>query len=166
MQTTDVELNSLVEETLAQLEGRALSASVSVSAELPPEPVSIRADEVRLRQVLINLVGNALKFTEEGTVSVQVAVGQETGEAEAIHVRDTGRGIAPGRLSHIFRAFEQEDGTTTRRYGGSGLGLAISDSLCQEMGFSLEVESVVGKGSTFSIILDSRREPASHLPAE
>jgi signal transduction histidine kinase len=159
-------LNSLVEGTLAQLEGRALSASVSVSAELSSEPVLIRADEVRLRQVLINLVGNALKFTEKGTVSVQVAVDQETGEAEAIHVRDTGRGIAPGRLSHIFRAFEQEDGTTSRRHGGSGLGLAISESLCQEMGLSLEVESVVGKGSTFSIILNQHRESASSSPAE
>ena len=111
IQETDVELRELVEGTVAQLEGRELQGTVSVSPETPAEPVMIRADEARLRQVLINLVGNALKFTEKGTVSVQVAVDQETGRAEAIHVRDTGRGIDPDRLSHIFHAFEQEDGT-------------------------------------------------------
>jgi len=164
IQETDVELRELVEGTVAQLEGRELQGTVSVSTETPAEPVMIRADEARLRQVLINLVGNALKFTEKGTVSVQVAVDQETGRAEAIHVRDTGRGIDPDRLSHIFHAFEQEDGTISQKHGGSGLGLAISSSLCQQMGFSLEVVSEAGKGPTFSIIMTSPEELASPSP--
>jgi len=164
IQTTDVELKGLVEGTVSLLEGRAFPGSVAVCTEVPEESVWIRADEARLRQVLINLVGNAMKFTEKGTITVQVSVVPESGIADAIHVRDTGRGIDPLRISHIFHAFEQEDGTISRRHGGSGLGLAISSSLCQQMGFSLAVVSELGKGSTFSILLGPKEEtaPASH----
>jgi signal transduction histidine kinase len=154
IQLTDVDLRELVADTVAQLGARAFSNSVTVSTHLPDGPAHIRADEARLRQILINLVGNALKFTEEGSVEVAVVMDSTGTRPTAIQVADTGRGIDSERLAHIFHAFEQEDGTTSRKHGGTGLGLAISNSLCNLMGFTLEVESTVGRGSTFSVNLD------------
>jgi signal transduction histidine kinase/CheY-like chemotaxis protein len=127
---------------------QSLEFSYDVSAAVPE---SLVADWTRLQQVIINLVGNALKFTRAGFVSVHVGI-DERREADAVlHVvvRDTGIGIAPDRQAAIFDAFTQADGSTTRRFGGTGLGLTISRRLVEMMGGRLWVESAPGRGSTF-----------------
>ena len=101
----------------------------------------------------MNLVGNALKFTHEGSVTVRVVADPRGDTAQRIEVRDTGIGIPADRQQAIFEAFEQADTSTVREFGGTGLGLAISCSLCELMGFRLEVVSALGAGSTFIILL-------------
>jgi signal transduction histidine kinase len=118
---------------------------------IPPDLDPIRGDESRIRQVLRNLVGNAVKFTNEGTITVRVEADGTT--VRKIHVEDTGVGVPPDRVKTIFMAFEQGDGAKTRAQQGSGLGLAISRALCEMMGMELSVESVLGEGSTFTITL-------------
>ncbi|RMH16584.1 MAG: hypothetical protein D6701_08695 [Gemmatimonadetes bacterium] len=145
-----VDLATLVDETVRQLEGRALDRDIELVVAIPDGLPRVLADEVRLRQVLINLVGNALKFTPEGRVEVSVETAAD-GAPAAIHVRDTGPGIPENRLEAIFEPFEQVDGSTGRRHFGAGLGLPIARSFCELMGFTLSVESVVGQGSTFSV---------------
>ena len=144
----DVDLGSLIEDTMAQLE---MKDDVTAHFVLPPDLDPVRADESRLRQVLINLVGNAVKFTDEGSITVRVDA--EGGTVQRIHVEDTGIGIPPDRIEAIFMAFEQGDGAKTRAQQGAGLGLAISRALCEMMGMQLSVESVLGEGSTFTITL-------------
>ncbi len=119
-----------------------------VAPEVPDELIG---DPGRLRQVLINLVSNAIKFTEAGEVSVYVLGGQETGTPVTVHffVRDTGIGVPPDKQSMIFDAFSQADSSTTRKYGGAGLGLTIAARLVELMGGRISVDSTEGKGSTF-----------------
>jgi signal transduction histidine kinase len=149
-----VDLAALVEETLAQLGGHLLSPSVRLVSEVADGLRPIEADVTRLKQVLMNLVGNAIKFTDRGSVTVRVSGEPATGRPLEIAVCDTGVGIPADRLEVIFEAFQQGDDTTERRYGGTGLGLTISRSLLQVMGYRLTVESEVGVGSTFAIHLD------------
>ena len=113
------------------------------------------ADEKRLRQVLINIVGNAVKFTEKGEIKVRLRTADGTHRPEAVEVSDTGIGIQQSGLEQIFDAFHQADSSTTRQYGGTGLGLAISRSFCRLMGFDLVAASKVGRGSTFTILLNT-----------
>jgi PAS domain S-box-containing protein len=105
-------------------------------------------DDVRLRQILLNLVGNAIKFTEQGEVTLQIGPGKQEGWVH-FAVRDTGIGIAPERLPHIFDSFTQADASTTRRFGGTGLGTTISKQLVELMGGRIEVSSTLGQGSCF-----------------
>src|SRR5262249_25934199 len=114
----------------------------------------LQTDPQRLKQVIINLIGNALKFTERGSVTVRVVTAADTGEPLRIDVTDTGIGIPHDRLGAIFEAFQQADASTSRKYGGTGLGLTISQALCQLMGYRIEVSSQVGVGSTFSVLLN------------
>lgn len=118
----------------------------------------VETDAGKLKQVLINLVGNALKFTEEGSVRVTLRVDPETHRPIRIDVADTGIGVPRDRLSAIFGAFEQAESGTTRKYGGTGLGLAICSSLAQLLGFRLEVESEPGTGSVFSVVFSPAGE--------
>ncbi|HUX37731.1 MAG TPA: ATP-binding protein, partial [Rectinemataceae bacterium] len=124
----------------------------------------------RVRQILFNLIGNAVKFTHEGGVRVSVRVlGGMAGESRLdlrFDVADTGIGIAPEHLDRIFEAFRQADGRSSRNYGGSGLGLAISKRLAEAMGGSLSVSSELGKGSTFSLLLPSVVPAMSAMPEE
>jgi len=116
-------------------------------------PATIKSDPTRLRQILLNLVGNAIKFTSSGHVCVRVACENETSPSPqlAFHVVDTGIGLSEEAIARLFEPFSQGDASTTRKYGGTGLGLAISASLAQLLGGSLRVESVPGKGSTFTV---------------
>jgi len=161
-----VELASLVPDTLAQLEGQVKDKNVLLRGDVPDGVGAIQADSGKLKQVIINLVGNALKFTTEGEVVVEVVVGEDGKTPRAIGVRDSGIGIPPDRLQAIFEAFQQADKDTNREYGGTGLGLTISRSLCQLMGYDLRVESEVGKGSTFTILLTERASPEKRAEEE
>ena len=112
------------------------------------------ADKTKLKQILINLVGNAIKFTKEGSISVRVRTLDET--KLEIEVRDTGIGISAADIPRLFQEFQQIDSSTTREYGGTGLGLSISKKMLELMSGTIEVESVVGKGSCFRILLPAR----------
>ena len=118
-------------------------------------PVRLRGDPARLRQVLTNLLGNAVKFTERGEVHLEVSVVSESDSEVnlAIAVHDTGIGIPRERIGNLFDAFTQVDASTTRRYGGTGLGLAISSQLSEAMGGRIEVESHIGVGSSFTLFI-------------
>jgi PAS domain S-box-containing protein len=151
-----VSLGDLVRDVIGQLEGQAREKDVRLEADLPAFVASIPSDKIKLRQILINLVGNALKFTEKGHVTVRVVVDPETSVPRRLEVQDTGIGIPPHRLDAIFEAFQQADASTTRKYGGTGLGLSIARSLCQLMGYRLEVTSQVGEGSTFSVVFPTQ----------
>jgi signal transduction histidine kinase len=115
---------------------------------------TLHADQMRLRQALLNLMGNANKFTERGTITVHARQGQENGRDWVIvAVADTGIGMTPEQVGKLFQEFSQADASTTRKYGGTGLGLAISKRFCQMMGGDITVESEPGRGSTFTIRL-------------
>jgi PAS domain S-box-containing protein len=143
----------VVAETLKPLAVRADQKGIELIADIAADvPQSIVGDPVRLKQVLTNLVGNALKFTDKGHVILQVGLARAgIGCARlSFSVTDTGVGIAPDKLSTIFEPFRQADGSTTRRFGGTGLGLSISSTIVRMMGGSLAVESTPGEGSTFA----------------
>jgi signal transduction histidine kinase/DNA-binding response OmpR family regulator len=148
-----VALGDLIDSTLAGLEGQLKGKDVRLVAELPPRIASIETDSGKLKQVLINLIGNAIKFTEHGSVTVRVETNPDNGRPTALDVIDTGIGIPPDKRDKIFEAFQQADASMTREYGGTGLGLTIARSLCQLMGYDIEVHSTVGKGSLFRIVL-------------
>src|SRR6202040_3346234 len=117
----------------------------------PAIPDAVIGDPRRLRQVLVNLVGNAIKFTQQGTIAIGArGVSSAGGKVEVLFtVMDTGIGIPLEKQTSIFEPFTQSDGTTTRKYGGTGLGLAVSSRLVELMGGKLSVESSPGQGSTF-----------------
>jgi signal transduction histidine kinase len=128
-------------------------------------PARVRIDPHRVRQVLVNLLGNAMKFTERGSVTLRTQLVARPGELRPViefSVEDTGIGIASSRLSAIFDPFTQADGSTSRRFGGTGLGLTISSRLVRLMGGSLSVESEEGRGSAFTlwIPIEERSEKA------
>ena len=127
---------------------KGLAFTSEVAADVPDEVVG---DWSRLQQVLINLVGNAIKFTERGHVAVRLDLLERTPTPATLHiaVTDTGIGIPVDRQAAVFEAFTQADGSTTRRYGGTGLGLTISKMLVEMMGGRLWLESEPGKGTTF-----------------
>jgi signal transduction histidine kinase len=154
-----VQVDVLVREVVEQLEGQPRAAGVALRAEVPAAAVSMETDARLLRQVLINLVGNAIRFTHEGYVLVRLVTEPRTRRALRIEVVDTGIGIPADRQRAIFEPFEQADSTTTRAYGGTGLGLSIARSLCDALGFELTVDSTPGEGSTFRIGLagDAKR---------
>jgi len=145
-------LRDCLESTIATLAMRAHQKGLELTCRIPPEtPEWLIGDSGRIRQILVNLVGNALKFTEKGEVTVEVSPQQSVGDTVTLQftVRDTGIGIPADKQDLIFKAFEQADSSTTRKYGGTGLGLAISSQLVRMMGGKIWVESNVGQGSAF-----------------
>jgi len=170
LETTDFRLNELLGETLKTLAFRAHKKGLELSCHVKPEvPDGLCGDPGRLRQVLVNLVGNAVKFTEEGEVIVRIEMESRSPGRVRLHfaAADTGIGIAPEKQPHILEPFEQADGSMTRRYGGTGLGLSISRKLVEMMGGRLWVESTLGKGSVFHFIADfDLAEAAAGMPEE
>ncbi len=158
-----VSLGDLIHDTLAGLEGQLRDKDLRLVSEVPPEIAEVETDPGKLKQVLINLVGNALKFTERGTVTVRVDADPMTRRPLAIEVIDTGIGIPPEKMSKVFEAFQQADASTSRRYGGTGLGLTIAQSFCRLLGYTIEVQSRVGIGSTFRVVFGERSEAAPAL---
>jgi len=150
--SVEFNLADLLGETMKAMAVRASQKGLEIAWHLPREvPEQIIGDPARLRQILINLVGNAIKFTDRGEVVVRVEPQWQTETEVALHfaVSDTGVGIPGDRLERIFEAFTQVDSSTTRRFGGTGLGLTISSQLIELMGGHIWVQSKVGKGSTF-----------------
>jgi len=175
---TDCDVRAVVREVVNLLAGSARDKGIQIRATVAADvPNDLRGDPVRLRQVLLNLVGNAVKFTAHGGVSVRVASGelraasQGAGESRLLthssqlitfSVTDTGIGIAPETRARLFAPFTQADGSTSRRFGGTGLGLAIARRLVGLMGGEIDVESEIGKGSTFWFIVPFARRLLGH----
>ena len=139
-------------EVVNQLKPMASNKGLQLTLEMEDSLPLVLADSQRIDQVVINMVSNALKFTEKGGVTIQCAL-LDRYDMLRISVSDTGIGISPAALDYIFEAFRQADGSTTRRFGGTGLGLTIARKLIELQGGEVSVESVVGQGSTFSFTL-------------
>ncbi len=183
---TDFSLRAILGDTLKTLAQRAHKKGLELACRIAPEvPDALIGDPSRLRQIVVNLVGNAIKFTERGEVVIRVFLDKETGKSPeaaqaetgessppplspclpvslSFAVSDTGIGIPRDKQEMIFRAFEQVDGSTARRYGGTGLGLTIASRLVAVMGGRIWVDSELGRGSTFhfTVQLGLQREPA------
>ena len=167
LESIPFDVSKVVHATASLLAVRAREKHLELLADVPPEvPRTVRGDPTRLRQVLMNLIGNAIKFTEEGEVVVSVTVYETLSDKVQLRfaVRDTGIGIAPEHVATIFKEFAQADSTMTRRYGGTGLGLAISQRLVRIMGGDLVVASEVGRGSEFAFLLTFPVESAPIAP--
>ncbi|HTV00264.1 MAG TPA: ATP-binding protein, partial [Luteitalea sp.] len=140
----------LIDETLALMRPRTREKGLTLAADIEGTvPAWLQADPTRLRQVLLNLMGNAVKFTDNGSVTVAVRYAEGTPGVLRVEVRDTGEGISPETQARLFQRFAQADSSTSRRFGGTGLGLAICSELVGLMGGDIGVHSVVGEGSTF-----------------
>ena len=156
LEIIDFDLKEVLDDLKAiftlQAQKKGIAFEVHVDSEVPAQ---LCGDVSRLRQILTNLIGNALKFTEQGRIAVGVYLSDD--HQDHVHIRfevkDTGIGIEPGKLPHIFGAFQQQDASTTRRYGGTGLGLTICRQLAEIMGGKIGVESSPGEGSTFWFII-------------
>jgi signal transduction histidine kinase len=163
-------LPSLVQDVRAMFSEAARAKGLSLTSVVPDQlNVTLLGDAHRLQQVLSNLVGNAIKFTPSGAISISIACEQDTAKSTrlAFEVADTGIGIEAATQLVIFDAFIQADASTTRRYGGTGLGLSIARRLCRAMGGEISVQSKLGAGSTFrfTVVLDKSAEAASPHPA-
>ncbi|HKW53151.1 MAG TPA: ATP-binding protein, partial [Stellaceae bacterium] len=158
-------LGSAVAMLRPQAEAKGLALALRIDPRLPR---TYRGLPLQLRQILINLVANAIKFTTQGRVEVWARLVERDGETVrlSLAVRDDGIGIAPEARDKIFQVFTQADSTVTRRYGGTGLGLAIAKQLTQLMGGTIDVESELGKGSTFTVMLPLRDDPGTSRPPD
>jgi PAS domain S-box-containing protein len=157
LERDSVMIDELVRETVAMLESTADAKGIELRCELPEKTNPIITDAGKLRQILINLVGNAIKFTAEGEVLVRLTNDPDTGQPREIMVRDTGMGIPADRQGKIFEPFEQADSSTRREFGGTGLGLSIVQSFVQLIGGSISLQSVPGEGTTFIVRLPRYR---------
>jgi signal transduction histidine kinase len=152
-----VDLASVIRSVAGAMRPQIHQRGLSLALELPDDLPLVQANSTRLSQVLTNLVANAVKFTDEGTITVRA---EPLAERVRISVQDTGIGIAPDDQRTLFQAFHQIDNQLTRRYGGTGLGLAISRRLLELMDANLTVESALGAGATFSCELRKAQEAA------
>jgi signal transduction histidine kinase len=152
LQIESFPLQPLIADVVKTIEPLAAKNENRVAVGCDGAMGTLHADQMRLRQALLNLMSNANKFTEHGTISVDARQRQENGrDWVTIAVADTGIGMTPGQMGKLFQEFSQADASTTRKYGGTGLGLAISKRFCQMMGGDITVESEPGRGSTFTI---------------
>jgi signal transduction histidine kinase len=169
IQTAEMDLRRLLEDAVTVWTGQAETKRIGIEFDLDHCPSKIVADEVRLRQIIFNLMSNAIKFTDRGQVRL-AAFGETDDETEVeqlvIRVADSGIGIPQDRVEEIFESFRQVDGGVTRRHGGTGLGLAICRNLARAMGGDVTVTSTLGAGSTFTLTLPLQRGAADVAPAD
>ena len=170
LEESDFSLSALLDQIKSMLASTANAKSIQIVANSKSVPDNLRGDQTRLRQALLNFAGNAVKFTKQGSVSLQVTL-QETKADKVVvkfAVKDTGIGIAEDQLPNLFQAFQQADSSTTRKFGGTGLGLAITQRLSVLMGGETGVESTLGEGSTFWFTAQLKKATGSVLsrPAE
>jgi two-component system NtrC family sensor kinase len=164
-------LPPLIDEVVKTIEPLAAKNGNQIAVHCGPAIGMMHADQMRLRQALLNLLSNANKFTDHGTITIDARQGQEDGcDWVTISVADTGIGMTAEQMGKLFQEFSQADASTTRKYGGTGLGLAISKRFCQMMGGDITVESEVGRGSTFTIrlprIVELPKEVEAASPAQ
>ncbi|MCK4761557.1 MAG: response regulator [Candidatus Aminicenantes bacterium] len=169
LEKVDFDLRLTIEETSDILALRAQTKGLEFLCLIDPEvPPFLRGDQGRLRQIIINLANNAIKFTEKGEVAVRVSLDYEDDESVRLYfsVKDTGIGIPKERQDMLFKAFVQADNSTTRQYGGTGLGLAISKQLAELMGGEIGVESEEGTGASFWFTAVFKKQPGLKAPRE
>jgi signal transduction histidine kinase/CheY-like chemotaxis protein len=163
------DLQGCIEDAMVVFSVKVAETGINLNYRIDPQvPDEVLGDSLRLRQVLINLIGNAIKFTAKGEVFVDVYLNPVQGEGPleiCFAVRDTGIGIAPDKIERLFKAFSQVDSSTTRQFGGTGLGLVICEKLVTLMGGTINVKSEQGKGTTFvfSIKTNIKRETATNI---
>jgi PAS domain S-box-containing protein len=162
LETDTVAVDALVRDTMAMLESTAQAKGIALRSQVPAQVATMITDAGKLRQILINLIGNAIKFTSVGEVSVTVDVDAATHQPTSIRVRDTGIGIAPDRRQKVFEPFEQGDSSTRREFGGTGLGLSIVKAFAELIGAAIEVESELGRGTTFTVWLPTSPPSPTH----
>ena len=149
-----VRLQHIIQEVLLTVQPLAAKNKNTLTVEMKNEPTEFLCDPIKVRQILINLLSNACKFTKEGSIVLRIGEFAHQGEAWiSFTVEDTGIGIESEKLRYLFRSFSQADSSTSRKYGGTGLGLAISRHFCRMMGGDIEVYSELGKGSRFTVFL-------------
>jgi PAS domain S-box-containing protein len=153
-------LRRVIDEVMATVEPLIAHRGNRLEVRCPADPGAMHSDETRIRQVLFNLLSNASKFTEQGTITLDVA---RDGDAMSFAVSDTGIGMTPEQAARLFEAFVQADASIAARYGGTGLGLAISRRLCRLMGGDIAVASEPGRGSTFTVRLPVTAPDATEI---
>jgi signal transduction histidine kinase len=152
MQISDVDLNELIPEVMMELDPVIARSRLAVVTTLSPEPLVIQSDRQKVKQIVVNLLSNALKFTHQGSIDVSVR-GTPGERTASIAVADSGIGIAPEHHENIFEDFRQVDDSPSRQYGGTGLGLAICRRLAHALGGRVTLHSVVSEGSTFTLTI-------------
>jgi PAS domain S-box-containing protein len=164
----EVRLPDIIHSVLSTAKGLVKEKPIQLIEKVPADMPTVRGDTMRVRQILLNLISNAAKFTDEGFITIESSVQKApNGKFEAlIKVIDTGPGISPEGQQKLFKAFSQVDGSATRKTGGSGLGLSICANLVQLHGGRIGVESQEGKGSTFWFTMPLFRQPAEEIPAD
>jgi PAS domain S-box-containing protein len=164
LEATDFDLHVVIEQVIDLIVMKAQEKNIELNCLISPEvPNFLRGDAVRLKQILTNLLGNAIKFTKQGEIALKAELRSMDGNKVKVYfeVRDTGIGIAKNNIGALFKAFSQIDSSTTRKFGGTGLGLSISKKLAEKMGGEIGVESEAGKGSTFwfTVLLEKHKAP-------
>lgn len=156
IESIDFDLGKLVESVVLLMSGRAEEKKIYLKAEIDPEcPLVLKGDPNRVRQILLNLIGNAIKFTEKGGVTVIIKAHDKTAKKPRIYfgVKDTGIGISEDVQKKLFQPYQQADASTARKFGGTGLGLSICKRLVEAMGSSIQIASKMGEGTVFYFIL-------------